>query len=157
MRSSRELIKHVCWLQGPLGTLAFIILWRLLDAPECQEHHQTYSKELTAAPFVHCPAATWHLFSALRRTNSSRISLDDSCCAIWSLLFSVWCVAFLKEGVGVILRRAGRVSYLFLNGHKVLRNAVIHWWEGVNEFLFLLYFCTQILLYLLRCQYLNPW
>lgn len=46
VRSLRELIKHVCWLQGPLGTLAFIILWRLLDAPECQERHQTYSKEL---------------------------------------------------------------------------------------------------------------
>lgn len=41
VRSLRELIKHVCWLQGPLGALAFIILWRLLDAPECQEHKHT--------------------------------------------------------------------------------------------------------------------
>lgn len=63
VRSLRELIKHVVWLQGPLGTLAFIILWRLLDAPECQEHNQTHSRELASALFICCLAGAGHVFS----------------------------------------------------------------------------------------------
>lgn len=30
-------------------------------------------------------------------------------------------------------------------------------WDTVNEFLFLLYFCTQLFLKLLNCRYLDPW
>lgn len=63
VRSLGELIKHVCWLRGPLGTLAFIILWRLPDALECQEHNQTSSPELAPALFICCLAGAQNFFS----------------------------------------------------------------------------------------------
>lgn len=94
VRSLGELIKHVCWLQGPLGTLAFIILWRLPDAPECQEHNQTYSTELASALFICCLAGAWNFFS-FRGESVSQCLLAE---IILALLFAPLLFEFLMHG-----------------------------------------------------------
>lgn len=117
VRSLGELIKHVCWLQGPLGTLAFIILWRLPDAPECQEHNQTSSTELAPALLICCLAGAQNFFSFREENVCLSVSLNHSYSALCTSFF--FFLEFLMHGYSHGVQCVLKASMLFCTESKM--------------------------------------